>query len=201
MINLDTLVRLFTEYDYLSVFFVLLLCGVGLPVPEDVVLLAGGVISGLDYANVHVMFGVCMAGVLLGDLSMFMMGRHFGERVMTWRWVAYLLTPHRRVLIQQKFDRYGNRLLFIARFLPGLRAPIFIVAGWSRRVSPLQFLLLDGLAALISVPFWVYLGYYGADNREQLLAWAERGKVGLWCAVILALLIGLLLIWRKARRR
>ncbi|MGH8506502.1 MAG: DedA family protein [Stenotrophobium sp.] len=201
MIDLDTLVRLFTEYDYLSVFLVLLLCGVGLPVPEDIVLLAGGVISELGYANVHVMFGVCMAGVLLGDWAMFMMGRHFGERVMTWRWVACLITPRRRLQVQQKFDRYGNRLLLIARFLPGLRAPIFIVAGWSRRVSPLKFILLDGIAALVSVPFWVYLGDYGADNREWLLAWAERGKTGIWCAIVVVVLVFLLMIWRRLRQR
>lgn len=194
---LERLIDLFAEYDYLAVFLVLLVCGFGVPIPEDITLVAGGVISGLGYSNVHVMFGVGMAGVLIGDLSMFLIGRHFGERALRWRWVALLLTPERRALVQRKFDRYGNRLLFIARFLPGLRSPIFIVAGWSRRVTWFQFLLLDGAAALISVPFWVYLGYIGADNRDWLLAWVHRGKAGLWCVIVLALLILLVWLWRQ----
>lgn len=190
---LETLIDLFTQHDYLAVFLVLLVCGFGVPIPEDITLVAGGVISGLGYSNVHIMFAVGMAGVLLGDLIMFMIGRHFGESALRWRWVAWLVTEERRELVQRKFDRYGNRLLFIARFLPGLRSPIFLIAGWSRRVSLLQFLLLDGAAALISVPFWVYLGYYGADNRDWLLSWVHRGQAGLW--VLIGVLGGGVLIW------
>jgi membrane protein DedA with SNARE-associated domain len=193
---LEHLIQLFAEHDYLAVFLVLLICGMGVPIPEDITLVAGGVISGLGYSNVHVMFGVGMAGVLLGDLTMFMIGRHFGERALRWRWIAFILTPERRVQVQEKFDRYGIRLVFIARFLPGLRSPVFIVAGWSRRVTLPKFLLLDGFAALISVPFWVYLGYYGADNREWLLDWIRRGKAGLWCGVALLVMGLLIYFWR-----
>lgn len=62
--------------------------------------------------------------------------------------------------------RYSNWVLFVARFLPGLRSPIFLTAGMTRRIPFWRFLLLDGLAALISVPVWVYLGYFGAYNRD-----------------------------------
>ena len=197
--SLERLIPLCAEYDYCAWFVGLRVGGMGVPIHEDITLVAGGVISCLGYSNVHAMFGVCMAGVLLGDLIMFMIGRHFGERALRWRWVAFLLTPERRVQVQQKFDRYGIRLLFVARFLPGLRSPVFIIAGWSRRVSLLKFLLLDGAAALISVPFWVYLGYYGADNRDWLLDSIRRGKAGFWCVVVL-LLAGLLVwLWCRAR--
>ena len=196
---LEELINLFTQHDYLAVFLVLLICGMGVPIPEDITLVAGGVISGLGYSNVHVMFGVGMAGVLVGDLIMFMIGRHYGESALRWRWVSWLVTPERRELVQRKFDRYGIRLLFIARFLPGLRSPIFIIAGWSRRVSLLKFLLLDGAAALISVPFWVYLGYYGADNHEWLMQWVHRGKTGIWIAIAVLLTVALILFWRHRR--
>ncbi len=196
---LEELINLFTQHDYLAVFLVLLICGLGVPIPEDITLVAGGVISGLGYSNVHVMFGVGMAGVLLGDLIMFMIGRLYGESALKWRWVAWLVTPARRELVQRKFDRYGNRLLFIARFLPGLRSPIFIIAGWSRRVSLLKFLLLDGAAALISVPFWVYLGYYGADNHEWLIHWIQRGKTGILIALAVLLAALIFLIWKHRR--
>ena len=107
---------------------------------------------------------------------MFLVGHHLGARAMRLRWVAHLLTPRRYALVQQKFERYGNRLMFFARFLPGLRTAVFLTAGMTHRVSFARFLALDGLAALISVPIWVYLGFYGAENREWLLHWIKRGQ-------------------------
>ncbi|UXY14981.1 DedA family protein [Chitiniphilus purpureus] len=196
---LQYLVTIFTDYGYLAVFLVLLVCGFGVPIPEDVTLVAGGIISGLGYANVHVMFAVGMAGVLVGDSIMFWLGRHYGTRVLRWRWVAHVLTPERYEAVQDKFARYGKRVLFIARFLPGLRSPIFLTAGMSQCVPFWRFLLLDGLAALVSVPVWVYLGHFGAHNHEWLLTWIKRGQTGI--LVALGLLLAVLAIWYWRRRR
>jgi membrane protein DedA with SNARE-associated domain len=174
---LERLILLFAETGYLAVFAALLLCGAGAPLPEDVTLVAGGVIAGLGYANVHIMAAVALIGVLAGDAAMFLLGHHHGARIMRWPLVARLLTPARYARVQEKFVRYGNRLLFLARFL-----------------------LLDGLAALVSVPVWVYLGYVGANNRALLAIWMGRGKHGLWLLGGLAALIALVLWWRHHRR-
>ena len=73
---LGLLETFFQQFGYFAVFLVLVLCGFGIPIPEDVTLVAGGVISGLGYTNVHIMFAVGMAGVLVGDGLMFLLGRH-----------------------------------------------------------------------------------------------------------------------------
>src|SRR5579859_7677600 len=143
---LERLVTLFAENGYLAVFIALLLCGAGAPLPEDITLVAGGVIAGLGYGSVHVMFGVGMAGVLLGDAGIFLLGHHYGARILQWRLVARVLTPSRYVMVQEKFARYGNRMLFFARFLPGMRTTIYLTAGTTHRVSFLRFLLIDTLA-------------------------------------------------------
>jgi membrane protein DedA with SNARE-associated domain len=70
----------------------------------------------------------------------------------------------------------------------------------THRVSFLRFLLLDGAAALISVPFWVYLGYFGADNHQWLLTWMHRGQASLWI-ILGILLLALLIAWWRHRRR
>ena len=73
---LGLLETFFQQFGYFAVFWVLVLCGFGIPIPEDVTLVAGGVISGLGYTNVHIVFAVGMAGVLVGDGLMFLLGRH-----------------------------------------------------------------------------------------------------------------------------
>lgn len=195
---LSQLVTYFAEHGYIAVLLALLLCSVGVPIPEDITLVAGGVIAGLGFANVHVMFAVALLGVIAGDLTMFALGHHFGARLLRWRWVARLLTPERYALVQQKFERYGNRLLFVARFLPGMRTAVFVTAGLTHRVPAWRFVLFDGTAALISVPVWIYLGYFGANNHEWLVKWIHRGQTGLW--IVLGLLaIALAVYWWRRR--
>ncbi|MGB0133926.1 DedA family protein [Dokdonella sp.] len=201
MALLDTLVSFFTANGYVAVFVVLMICGFGLPIPEDITLVAGGVIAGLGYANVNVMCAVGIVGVLAGDSIMFMIGSIFGERALRLRWVAYLLTPRRYARVQAKFTRYGNRLMFVARFLPGLRSPIFLTAGMTGRVSFLRFFLLDGFAALISVPVWVYLGYYGAQNHEWLLTWLHRSKTIVMIVLGVIFVLVVRYFWRRTARR
>ncbi|SSZ29681.1 Uncharacterised protein [Aggregatibacter aphrophilus] len=60
--------------------FVLIICGFGVPIPEDITLVSGGVISGLGYANVHIMLVVSLFGVLLGDGTMYWLGRIYGTK-------------------------------------------------------------------------------------------------------------------------
>lgn len=197
---LDFLESFFTDYGYAAVFTVLVLCGFGIPIPEDVTLIAGGVISGLGQTNVHIMVVVGMAGVLLGDGLMFMAGRIWGERILRVRFISRIMTPRRYNQVQLKFQRYGNRVLFVARFLPGLRTPIFLTAGISRKVTPWQFLMMDGLAALISVPVWVYLGSYSAENREWLMKQVHHFQYVLFAVIALAVAYFAFRIWKRRSR-
>lgn len=197
---LDWLVQLFVQNGYTAVFIALMICGAGLPLPEDITLVAGGVIAGLGYANVHVMCAMTLFGVLLGDSAIFLLGHYYGARMLTWRPIARVLTPSRYLAVQGKFDRYGNRLLFAARFLPGMRTTIYVTAGTTHRVSFPRFLLIDTLAALISVPIWVYLGYFGANNHAWLVMWIRRGQGSLWAAAGLLAALLLLLWWRRSHK-
>lgn len=179
----------FQNFGYVAVFSVLVFCGFGVPIPEDVTLVAGGIISGWGYVNPYLMLIVSLLGVLVGDGIMFGLGRIFGERILRFSLMKKLMPPKRYAQVQQKFDQYGNRVLFVARFLPGLRSPIFLTAGMSGKISFWRWLIMDGLAALISVPLWVYIGYVGAENREWLLKKVHNFQS------IIYIVIGVLICW------
>ncbi|MCE9499734.1 MAG: DedA family protein [Leptospira sp.] len=196
---LPNLVKFFSEYGYTAVFMVLILCGLGLPVPEDVSLVAGGVISGLGYTNEHIMFAVGMAGVIVGDGFVFLLGRKYGERILRIRFISGIVTPERYATVQSKFERYGKWVVFMGRFMPGLRMPIFLTAGISRRVSPMIFFSTDFLAAAISVPIWVYLGYHGAKNLGLLMNWVHQGQISVM--IFLAFLIIAFYIFVQIKKR
>lgn len=194
---LTLLETFFQQFGYAAVFFVLVICGFGIPIPEDVTLVAGGVISGLGYTNVHIMFFVGMAGVLVGDGLMFVLGRIYGTQILRFRPIAKLMPPKRYAQVQQQFDKHGNRVLFVARFIPGLRSPIFLTAGVSGKVSFWQWLIMDGLAALISVPIWIYLGDFGAENRDWLMHKIHQFQNGFMGLVVILTLWLIWFWWRK----
>ena len=85
----------------------------------------------------------------------------------------------------------------MARFIPGLRSPIFLTAGMSGKVSFWQWLIMDGLAALISVPIWIYLGDFGAENRDWLMHKIHQFQNGFMGLVIILTLWLIWFWWRK----
>ena len=195
---LDTLVAFFGEYGYIAVFACLILCGLGVPVPEDITLVSGGVISGLALANTHIMCAIGLAGVLAGDSTMFLAGRIFGYRVQRLKFFRKVVSPQRFSQIQRKFKKHGLGLLFVARFLPGLRSPIYLVAGMSHRISYITFIVMDGLAALISVPVWIYLGYFFADNLDILMEYVHDVQKAIFLALgLLAVIIAVIYFKKK----
>jgi len=195
---LDTLVAFFGEYGYIAVFACLILCGLGVPVPEDITLVSGGVISGLALANPHIMCAIGLAGVLAGDSTMFLAGRIFGYRVQRLKFFRKVVSPQRFSQIQRKFKKHGLGLLFVARFLPGLRSPIYLVAGMSHRISYITFIVMDGLAALISVPVWIYLGYFFADNLDILMEYVHDVQKAIFLALgLLAVIIAVIYFKKK----
>ena len=94
------------------------------------------------------------AGVLVGDGVMFAAGHFYGNRVLQFRPIARILTRERFCAVQEKFEKYGNWVLFVARFLPGLRSQHTILMA-----IPLCG-LVSGLAAYCFAP----------DRRQRIFA-------------------------------
>ncbi|HEX9307393.1 MAG TPA: DedA family protein [Anaeromyxobacter sp.] len=199
------------DIGYAFVFLILLLCGFGLPMPEDVVLVTGGVLAWLasDLESVSfagmlgdrgllAMVAVGLSGILAGDTVIFLAGRRFGHRVADFRPLRRVITPQKLETVEKKVRRRGNVVVMFARFLPGLRAPTFFTVGHAR--MPLwEFLLFDGAAALVSAPLWVCVGFWFGSDLEEAAHVAARFShyILLGVAVVLA---ALLFRWVQARR-
>lgn len=174
-------------------FIVLILCGLGLPVPEDIVLVAAGALAETDGRSWLEASVVMYAGVMLGDSTIFFAGRYFGGKLRNSVWFRRNFSEKKQAKVEALFEKYDSTVLFVGRFLPGLRAPIFFTAG-STRVKYWKFFLFDGLAALISVPFFVWLGHwlwaeFGEDLNQLEHALARTHSISLLVAGVILLVV------------
>jgi membrane protein DedA with SNARE-associated domain len=156
------------HFTYLGLFVVLMLCGLGMPIPEDVALLAGGYLAHRGVTRYPITLAVSLLGVVVGDNSLFFMGRRFGTGLVRYFTLAWPGRLHQIERIERFMQRHGARAVFYARFLAGLRALIYLSAG-SFGVRPAVFLLYDLLGALISVPIVVTLGYIFGKQIEMIV--------------------------------
>lgn len=183
---------------YLAIFGLLLMSGLGVPLPEDVSLIAGALLAYYGKANVHVMTVVAFAGVMIGDSFVFWMGKNHGHRVLAIPLFRRLLHPERFSRVQQRFHEHGPKILFAARFMPGLRTPTFFSAGMLG-IPYWRLLLYDGGAALFSVPAIVYAVWYFGAHVDQVIQSIKDVQTALIVAIVCAALYLIYRAWRKRR--
>ncbi|MBF0205634.1 MAG: DedA family protein [Oligoflexia bacterium] len=185
---------------YSVLFGVLILCGFGLPLPEDIVLIIGGYLAYEELLNVHIMTAVGLTGVLIGDSTIFFLGRRFGPVLLKHKYISRLVTEEKISKAQKYMHKYGNRIFFIARFLPGLRSPVFFTGG-SLQTRFHIFFLYDGFAAIISVPVWVYSAYYGGEYIYKVIQVGRNAQTFIIASILLVIIIKIYFHYRSVAKK
>lgn len=174
-------------WPYAIIFGCLLLCGFGLPLPEDIFLFVGGLLAFYKAADVKIMMAVCFAGVIIGDGTVFTIGHLYGKNLLKKPFMKRILPPRRLEIVKDKLHQQGNKVIFAGRFMPGLRTPIFFSAG-TLHLPYRVFFFYDGLAALISVPVIVYSMYYFGEHVDKVIKIIKKVQFGVF-GTILAIIV------------
>lgn len=189
---------------YLAVFSFMLLSGFGLPIPEEVTIVSVGIITYMGahpelfpppYEGAPVVHGieaaaVTLTAVVLADLLVFFIGRIFGRKIINMPRFQMVFTEDRLHKINSWVHKYGSYAAFVFRFTPGIRFPAHVILGMSK-LPAWQFSLVDGFAALISVPTQILLIYRFGEPILHLLH-----KFKLWIFGILIVFV-LFLAFKK----
>ncbi len=179
--------------SYFAIFLVMMLSGAGLPIPEEVPIITAGIASAHETMIPWVAFACCLSGALIGDCIMYYIGYHFGRGILKdHRWWARFLTPEREAQIEEKFRKHGLGVFFVARFLVGLRSPVYITAG-ILRVSFRRFLCIDLVCATVVVGTFFSAAYFFGTKA----AWVRYGEYVLTIAVVILVLAVGIYLWRR----
>ena len=160
---------------------VLILCGLGVPFPEEATFLAAGFACrklGAD-ASVELLCVIGVLGIMGGDSIPYWVGRKYGLSLLSHRRLAKLMPPHRIEQVRKFFASHGSKSVFVARFVAGLRMPTFFMAG-SMHIKYRTFFLFDLAGALISCPISIYAAWrWGTDAVH----WIHKSKVAVFIVI------------------
>lgn len=182
---------------YALILGVLILCGFGVPIPEDIILGVTGVLVFEGAIELVPSIVVAMFGVMAGDSAMYFLGSKLGRRATQHFLFKRIITDERLAKIQKKLHDHGPKIMFSARFMPGMRSVFFFSAGMLH--LPFRvFAFFDGMAAFISVPTIIYICYHFGDEIERVFKVIRKVEHGI-LFVILAVALIAIFKWYRAR--
>jgi membrane protein DedA with SNARE-associated domain len=187
--------QIIAHLGYVGIALILILGGLGLPIPEEAPIILAAVLSRNAKMIAPLAFATCLVGVLVGDFVVYFLGYFYGEKVLSLPVTRRLLTRAREAQIKGYFHRHGFKILILGRFAVGFRTAAYLTAG-ILKLPPLKLFLTDLVAALLSTSLMFGLGYVFANQIQSGIKEAQQ-----WFTVGLGVSIALWLSFRYYKGR
>ncbi len=165
---MEALVALLSQYGAISVFVIVLLVQLGLPLPVLPLLLLVGSLSTVDPSLGIASVVLAILASLLGDFVWYATGRRFGHRTLHLLCRISLSADSCVRQTEVSFNRWGVTTLVIAKFIPGLAtlAPPLAGALGLRRAS---FLFYSAIGAALWAGGWLLVGALFSQQINAVL--------------------------------
>jgi membrane-associated protein len=168
----------------------------GIPVPGETALITAGILGSKGKLPIEGVIAVAASAAILGDNVGFLIGRHYGRRLLT---APGPFSHHRLKVIEVGepfFERHGPKAVFLGRFISGLRITSAWMAGISRMHWPI-FTFYNAAGGIVWAASFGLLAYYGGEHAEHVIH--TVGIAGVAAVVVLA--VGFYVVLRVRRRR
>lgn len=159
----------------------------------DSLVLLGFFLAAQGTASLPLVFAAAVAGSALGGVAAYGLGRRYGLALL--RFLVRRRRSQSRRRTRELFQRFGERVLLVNRFLPVVRGAMLYGAGamklrfWPAllytNVSNLALMAFLMWLALLTAGSWEEL-QTAARHYNQLLGLAVAAGVGVWIVAALA---------------
>jgi membrane protein DedA with SNARE-associated domain len=188
------IVQWVADYGYFGIFFLLILGIVGLPVPDEWLLVFAGYLAFKNVLGFVPTLAIAVIGSACGLTVSYVLGRTSGHYFIRrcGRWLS--IDEQKLSRAQEWFHKLGRWVLVIGPFIPGVRNLMGYMAGASRLRLDV-FARFAYLGALISSTTFVTFGYL--DGRHVGWSYARFPLIAVAVLVMLAISRAPVLIYRK----
>jgi membrane protein DedA with SNARE-associated domain len=170
---MESVLAWLSHYGYAGLFGLLVLGIVGLPIPDETLLVFSGYL--ISTGRMHAPFAFCagFGGSICGISLSYWIGRTVGHSILL-RYGRYVhITKDRLDRVHGWFQRVGEWLLTFGYFIPGVRHFTALVAGMSELEFP-TFAAFAYSGAALWVTTFLTLGYFVGENWRMALGIIHR---------------------------
>jgi membrane protein DedA with SNARE-associated domain len=182
--------------NYLGIFVFLVLTGCGMPIPEEVPIIFAGFLSSQGRLEPELAFAACLSGALVGDAVMYSIGYHFGHNLLaTHPKIGKYIGAQSEERFEGALMRHGFKVMLMARFMVGVRGPVYLAAGVVRMPFR-RFVFWDLTCASLVVGTFFGVSYLYGEEITSILLDAEKT----FTLIVLAVALGCLLWWLRRHK-
>jgi membrane protein DedA with SNARE-associated domain len=113
----------------LSVFSIFFLIAISTFVSEDLTCLTAGTLVSQGKMSFLLAVFACSFGIFVGDILLFWTGRIFGRKALKIKFIAGMFSENAVLKSSLLLEKYGILAVLLSRFTPGLRLPLYLMAG------------------------------------------------------------------------
>ncbi|QDQ02012.1 DedA family protein [Lysinibacillus fusiformis] len=177
--DLHDVIDFIEHYGYFALFFSLWLGIVGMPIPDEMIVMSGGFLSSLEKMGIIPAFILTYLGVVSGLSLGYVLGKVFGLKVLD----KLVKKNKAKYLIKSKdmISKYGQFALVISYFIPVVRHIIPYLVGMNN-MSFKIYALYSYTAGFIWTMIYFVLGFFFGKHIEHIGKLATQ--YGLYFGVI-----------------
>ncbi|GGA44411.1 DedA family protein [Paenibacillus physcomitrellae] len=198
---MSSIMSYIAQYGYLAMFGLLALGFMGIPVPDETLVIMFGGLT----AEGHFQFGAALAATFLGSMTGMLfsygLGRGIGKPLLDkyGKWI--MITPKRLAATEKWFAKYGSWSVLLGYFVPGLRQVTSYLAG-VYRLSLKLYLIYAGVGAAIWCTVFIYIGHTFGKHWRRVAYFVHLHVWRITLAVIVFLVVAWILhmLWKRKNR-
>ena len=163
---MEQITELLNQYGYIVLYVALMLEMIAMPFPGEALMTYCGFLVFQGQLNWTISIFVATAGVITGMTVAYTVGSTLGNSFFM-KYGKYIhITPAKIIKTSGWFDKYGNKLIPIAYFIPGIRHVTGYFSGIAKTPYS-KFALFAYLGALVWTTVFISLGKVLGSNWQK----------------------------------
>lgn len=192
----EIFIKVISDAGYLGLTLLMSLESMIAPVPSEAVMPFAGFLIYQGKMHWEAVIFFSTLGSIIGSLISYYIGMSFGRPLIVKYGKYLLLNEHHLDLTEKFFKKFGQKTIFISRFIPIVRHFISLPAG-AAKMNVWIFSAYTIIGAGIWNFFLTYLGYRLGSNWSAIRAYSEKLDI----VVLVLIIIGIGYLFYKNKRK